>query len=415
MIPARHPFATVLLSWLGLLAVSQSWLAQRRPEPPELKAAQTLVVTSPGDDGPGSLREAIFSADRARGRALVEIGVARIALRTPLPPLVNPDGVVIDAPRSRCEIDAAAIAGPVLDLAAPRSVLRGLRVRHAADQAVLVRSPGARLLGLDLSDSGEGIYVANGVDDVEVRDSVLEANRTGIHLPPGASRVVIAGNRFARHEQAAVWAVSPAALGGAQPSGLELRDNRFENDRIGAVLIHTTFLAEHNELVGAREAAVYLAGAGVVRRNRILGGAGIGVYADGTDGALVENNEIDRNAAGILLRDARNTTVRLNRLSANAYGIAIVAGESGSPSVVADNLVLAQRIDGLYVVGSSPVLRGNQVLRSESAGLRILDLVPLSGPRRAADPLLRDNVLWGNRPDEPVRGEYRVRPERESR
>lgn len=416
MIPTRHPVVAALVAWTGLVAVSERWLSERRPASPELRAAHRIVVTSAVDGGPGSLREAIYAADRAGERALVEVDVARIALRTPLPPLVNPDGVVIDAERSRCEIDASAVSGPVLDLAAPRSVVRGLRIRGAADQGILVRLRGARILSVGLADCGEGVHLVEGADDVQVLDSVFEANGTGVRLPPAPSGIVLSGNRFSRHEQAGVWAVAAAPPSGVAVPGLVLRDNRFDGDRIGIVLIHSPAEVERNELLGARESAIYLTGGGVLRSNRIRGGASVGVFGDGTEGALLEDNEIDRNfAVGILLRAARTTTVRRNRISLNGYGIAIVSAGRGAPSVVADNLILSQQFDGLFVVGGSPVLQGNRVLGSGSAGLRLLDLVPLRGPRQVAEPLLQGNVLRNNRLGETVRGEYRVRSEAEAR
>jgi len=69
--------------------------------------------------------------------------------------------------------------------------------------------------------------------------------------------------------------------------------------------------------------------------------------------------------------------------------------------------VLSQREDGLYVVGGAPVLRGNRALRNRGAGLRVLDYVPLRGPRVTGDPLLQDNVFQENGSDAPIRGEYR--------
>jgi len=405
----RYPLVLVAVVWLGFLAVFEKPLAERRPTPPELRAGAEFVVTSPNDAGPGSLREAIFAADRAQTRARVRIRARRIVLETPLPPLINPEGVVIDAPDPDTEIDARALPdGPVLDLAAPRSVVHGLRIRGAAGSGILVRAPGARLTKVALLDCGVGVQLAEGVDDLVVEESSFEENGTGVRLAAGTSGVSVSQNGFRKHDQAAVWAVAPSPPLRPTAPALVLRQNRFEDDRISVVLINVPAQVEENRFARAGEAAVYLSGPGVVRRNRIQAGSRVGMYADAADGAQIEDNEFDHNlAVGVLLRQGRGAGVLRNRVYENGYGIAVVFGDRGGPNVVAENLVLSQREDGLYVVGGAPVLRGNRALRNRGAGLRVLDYVPLRGPRVTGDPLLQDNVFQENGSDAPIRGEYR--------
>jgi parallel beta-helix repeat protein len=401
--------------WLGLLGSLEGWLAERRPLPPELKGGSAFVVTSSADDGPGSLRNALFAADRSPTRARVEVRTNRIVLATPLPPLVNPQGMVVDAPGAGCDIDARAIAtGPVLDLAAPHCLVRGVRIRGAAGQGILVRSPGARLRNVGLSDCGDGVYLADGVDDLEVEDSTFTANATGIHLPAGAAAVLVRNNVFRKHEQAGVWAVAPGPSLAPARGDVTLRANRFEGDRIAVVLIHVPARVEGNTFLGSTEAAVYLTGGGVIRGNRIHEGIGLGILADLTEEAVIEDNELSQNVAvGIMLRDSRSTLVQRNKVHGNGYGIVTVLGDRGRPVVLADNQVLSQLHDGLYVLAGAPLLRGNQALRNRGAGLRVLDLIPLTGPRVTAAPQLQDNVMSGNGQDIPVRDEYRVRAEEE--
>jgi parallel beta-helix repeat protein len=401
--------------WLGLLASLEGWLSERRPLPPELKGGSRFVVTSSADDGPGSLRNALFAADRSLTRARVEVRTDRVVLAGPLPPLVNPEGVVLDAPGAGCDIDARAIAaGPVLDVAAPRCLVRGIRIRGAAGQGILVRSPGARLRNVGLFDCVDGVFLAEGVDDLEVEDSTFTANVTGIHLPAGAAMVLVRNNVFRKHEQAGVWAVAPGPSLAPARGDVTLRANRFEEDRIAVVLIHVPARVEGNTFLRSTEAAVYLTGGGVVRDNRIHEGIGIGILADLTEEALIEDNELSHNlAVGIVLREARNTLVQRNKVYGNGYGIVTVLGDRGRPAVLADNQVLSQLHDGLYVVGGAPVLRGNHVIRNQGAGLRVLDLIPLTGRRADAAPLLQDNILRGNGQDILVRGVYRVVREQE--
>ncbi len=404
----RWPLVAATLVWLGFLAAFDKPLAERRPAPLELRAGVEILVTSPNDAGPGSLREAIFAADRAGARARIEIRTAHIALESSLPPLVNPNGVVIDASHVSTEIDARAVpSGPVLDLAAARSVVRGLRIRGAAGPGILVRTSGARLTEVTLVDCDVGVHLVEGAEDLLVESSTFEANGTGVRVAAGASGVSVYNNRFRKQERAAVWAVSPSAPGTASPI-VVVRQNRFDEDRISVLLINVPGQVEENQFMRAGEAAIYLTGPGVVRRNHLQGGGRTGLFADAPDGALIEDNELDHNfAVGILLRRARRTEVLRNRVYENGYGIVVVFGDSRSPAVVADNLVLSQREDGLYVVAASPVLRGNRALANRRAGLRVLDYVPAQGVPVAGNPLLQDNVLRDNGLDAPVRGEYR--------
>jgi hypothetical protein len=410
------PLFLVAVGWLTLLGAFGTPLAELRPAPPERRAALNILVTSSSDSGPGSLREAIFTADRAQGRARIEVRVARIVLETPLPPLVNPEGVMIEAIDRETEIDGRALLeGPVLDLAAPRSVVLGVAVRGAAGQGILVRASGARLRNLVLAECDVGVYLADGADDLSVEFSAFEQNGTGVRLGGGASQVSLSENRFRKHERAAVWAVSPTAPLGAAAPGVVVRHNHFEDDRISVLLINVPGRVEDNHFARAGEAAVHLTGPGAVRRNRIQGGARVGLFADAPGGALIEDNEVDHNVAvGLLLRQARSTDVVRNRVYENGYGIVVVFGDKTSPPLVAENLVVSHREDGLYVVGGSPTLRGNHVIGNRRAAVRVLDYLPIHGAPLVGAPLLQGNLLHDNGVDAPVRGEYResrVRPE----
>jgi len=379
--------------------------------PPELQAAREIRVSSTADSGPGSLREAIFAADRAGGRARLLIEVNQIVLESLLPPLINPDGIVIDAGSSRCEINAAALTtGPAIDVAAPNSLINGLRIRGASGQAILLRTSGTRLQSVAVRESTTAVYLAPGADDLRVQDAEFESNAIGVHVPPAATRVSIRNCHFRKHTQAAIWAVSPPSLLAGNSGDIKVQGNRFEHDYRGVVLMHMRGWVEGNQFSCAQMAGIYLSGAGaVIRGNRIHAGKGFGIFADATEGIPIEDNEVDHNCAGgVLLRDARNTVVRSNRVYGNGYGIVVVFGSKLSPNAVAGNLLIEQRQDGLYVVGGSPVLRSNQVWNSGGASLRILDFIPKRGTPTASDPLLEANRLSGNGSDAPVHGTYRM-------
>lgn len=409
---AQRALSVIVVVAMGASALGVRWLAAHRLSFLEGTSGTRLYVTSGKDEGPGSLREAIFAAARLDARAAIVIRAARISLESPLPPLVNQAGVDIDTGESGSEIDARQLpVGPVIEIRAPRTTIEGLRIHGAAGAGLLVRARGVQLRRVAVVDSAEGVTMADGAGDVLVEDSRFERNGTGVHLALPVPNVIVRRNDFARHEQAAVWAVTPAASAAASAAGLSVRANRFADDRISVVSIHVGGRIEQNQFSGAREAAIYVMGRNViVRENRTRDGAGLGIFADETDGALVEANEVDRNAAvGIILRSSGGTVIQNNRVYGNGYGIAVVFGD-GQPSLVRGNLLLAHTQDALYVVGASPLIRQNRALQSRVAALRILDFVPLEGLRLPAVPRLVDNVFQDNLVDAPVRGVYRVRP-----
>ena len=374
-----------------------------RPISSEQRAAQTIEVVSGRDSGPGSLREAILRSARSEGRSRIVLRAPRIALRTVLPPLLN--GLTLDATQSHCEIDASGMGNqPVLQLVGSGGNILGLRVRNASGTAILIRASGVQLRGVEIRESADGVSVGGTSRSVTIARCVFDRNGTGVRVDPQSAGVAVRYNRFSHHDRAAVWAV--AAKRSSQK--LVLQDNVFFADRVSAVIINVGANIERNEFREARERALYLTGSGTtVRGNRIVGSTGSGILVDGGVGTLVESNEIDHNAAvAILLRSCAGTIVRRNRLYGNAYGIAIIFGESGT-NVVADNLIVTSTSDALFILGASPLIRGNRLLQNAGAAVRVLDYLPWSGPPVVAAPRFETNVLRANGTDVTVHGVYR--------
>jgi parallel beta-helix repeat protein len=405
----RLLWGSVLVAIMVAVAWNGGSLASLRPVAPEFQTSRTIEVVTPIDSGVGSLREAMFEAARERDSVRIRIRTSRIDLLTPLPPLMNPHGVIIDSEAVHCRIDAKNIGRvPVFDVTAPRSVIAGVRIEHAAASAILIRASAAQIRNVTIADCEEGIHIADHARGVTVENSTLDRNGIGIVLLADAAPALIRGNTFRNHDHAAIWAVSDRPHDSVP---VRIANNHFDHDRMGVVDIHVRANIERNEFVREAEAALYLMGTGAaVRNNRVREGKSIGIFADGTETASIESNEIDRNVVGVLLRSARDTVARLNRIYANGYGVAIAFGNSGT-TVVADNLISGQTYDGFYVLGAAPMLRNNVVSDNRLAALRILDFQPLDGPTVIAAPLLQANRLERNLLDEPVHGLYRAADE----
>ena len=96
-ISRRTTLAVGVLVVLGAFALLGRWYQTQRAAPTPAATSLTVRVTSGGDRGPGSLREAVFVADAAAGAATIVLAVPRIELETTLPPLVNHHGVQLTA------------------------------------------------------------------------------------------------------------------------------------------------------------------------------------------------------------------------------------------------------------------------------------------------------------------------------
>lgn len=413
MADTRYGALAAFIAVPMLIALTASRSESLRPQPPELRADASLEVISGRDTGGGTLREAITTAARHQGRVRIVIRPARITLLSPLPPLVNASGIVLDATDSRCELDASAIGDiPALQITSPNTTVAGLRIRNARDAGILVRAPRAILRGVGIRDSADGI-VLTAARDTLIERSTFERNSSGVRVEGSSPGTIIRGCAFRNHGSAAVWAVGSVRN---DAPAVRIENNTFRDDRISIVVVNLGATVIKNDIRGAVENGIYLMQSrSAVRSNRILGGAAGGILADRADNVRVEQNEIDHNASvGIMIRSSRNAGVQRNVVYANAYGIASIFGESGAPNVIADNLVMNHRVDGIFIVGSSPLLRANRLLQNRGAAARVLDFVPWTGPRVRSDPRFDANTLTGNSLNAAVRGEYRPRRERET-
>ena len=408
---SRHTAAAWIAAILaGIIAAAAPWLERLRPLSIGAQNASEIYVTSGADRGIGSLREAIFMADRADRRVRILIQVPLITLGDPLPPIVNPAGVSIEASARNTRLDATGVAGTVLDISAPDTSISGVEVYGAREQGILLRYGGARLTNVSLRKSKTGIYVVEGVGDLTISQSLFDGNGVGIQVDSHTDGVRLMDNRFEGHSNAAVWSVSPLDPDPGRSTPLIISGNRFERDRASVVLINATARLERNTFVGARTAAMLLNGAvALVRGNHIRSGLGFGISAESIDHSVISDNEIDHNCAGgILVRNAQNTHVQSNRLYTNGYGIVMVLGRPQSPNTVADNLIVRHVEDGLYIIGASPRIQRNRLMQNQRAGLRLSSLVTAGKPAVGSDPFVEANVFEGNGTDEPLVDAFRA-------
>ncbi|MGH8211187.1 MAG: right-handed parallel beta-helix repeat-containing protein, partial [Steroidobacteraceae bacterium] len=204
-------------------------------------------------------------------------------------------------------------------------------------------------------------------------------------------------NEFTADKDAGLWAVRSAP--DSHDDVIGIHDNKFTEDRIGIVAGNIPVLVERNAFINAHEADVHLVGAGaVIRGNRIDGGASMGIVAENARGAIIDGNELEGLAAyGVMVRGSSNTLVRANRLHNCGYGLAFVLGDAREVSTAVDNTIIEPKFNGIDVIGDSPILRRNQVLRPHAYALHVEDFQPPNGLKVHSQPFL-DNNNFGNSP-----------------
>jgi Right handed beta helix region/Periplasmic copper-binding protein (NosD) len=353
----------------------------------------TVKVTNPGDSGPGSLREALFIAAAANSKATVLIDIRRITLKTALPPLLNGHGVSIVGPAGGVEIDAQALAGgPVFDVAGANTSLEELLVRNCSGPAVLLRAAHFRLQSNTIESCDVGVEVAENASDVLLEHNRFSSNRIGVRFTAANRNTVVTGNSFLQERAAGLWAVRGEPQRHAD--AIDVLDNRFDGDHSGVVAGNVAIRIERNDFTAnAPDAAIHLVGAGaVVRANRVSGTAAMGIVAENAREVVIEGNQLEHlRAYAIMIRSSANALVRGNRMLNCDYGIAFVLGDPSSPSTAVDNTIVEPRFDGIDVIGDSPILRRNQVLRPQALAFRVAEFQQPGAPSVRAKPFLEGN------------------------
>ena len=392
-ISRRSAASIVVLVLLGVFVSLGYWYRSRQVTPAQAASNSAAVnVTSGGDRGPGTLREALFIAAAANGEPTISIRVPKITLATALPPVANARGTHIVAATQGAEIDASALpGGAVLDIAGPNVSIEGLRIHDCKGAAILLRADRFRLQSSTIHSCDVGVDVAENAHQALIEGNRFVNDRLGVRFAASSRGTIVVKNEFAANRDAGLWAVRSAPDGPGAAIGI--RDNRFTQERIGILTANVSVLIERNELLDSHEAAMQLMGAGAVARgNRVSGGAAMGIVVENARGVVVEENEFDGLAAyGIMLKGSADTLVRGNRVHNSGYGLAFVLGNARSPSTAIGNTIIEPKFNGIDVIGDSPILRGNQVMRPRALALKVVDFQPEDGQKVRSQPFLEGN------------------------
>ena len=256
----------------------------------------------------------------------------------------------------------------------------------------MLRADRFRLQTASIENCDVGIDVAENADQVMLERNRFAKNRVGVRFAASNKNAMVVKNEFSEHRDAGIWAVrsEPDSRGGA----ISIRDNRFTKERIGILTANVSMIMERNELLDSQEAAMQLMGTGAVARgNRISRGAAMGIVVENGQAVVIEDNEFDGiEAYGVMLKTSADTVIRKNRIHNSGYGLAFVLGNQRSPSSAIENTIIEPKSTGIDVIGDSPILRGNQVMRPRALALKIIDYQPEGGGEKIrSEPFLEGN------------------------
>lgn len=390
----RSSVAIGVFVLLIAVVAAGAWYQKTGPATSQNVGSTLVNVTNGGDRGPGTLREALFVVAAAGGSATISIQVPKITVQTPLPPLVNTHGVSVVAHPAGTQIDAHALAsGPVFDVAGTNTSIEGLNITNCPGAAILLRATRFHLRNSTIESCDVGVEAAENATDTVIEGNHFSKNKIAVRFATAGHNTVIDKNDFSKDTDAALWAVRSRADSSGDP--ITVHDNHFTDEHTGIVAGNVPILVEHNEFQNSAEAAVHLVGVGaVIRGNRISGGPAMGIVVENVHSAIIESNEIDGiGAYGVMVRGSGNTLVRANRVHNTGYGLAFVLGDLKSPSTAVENTIIEPKFNGIDVIGDSPILRRNQVLRPHALALKVDGFTPPGGTKVEAQPFLDNNTF----------------------
>jgi parallel beta-helix repeat protein len=324
-----------------------------------------FVVTSAADSGPGTLREAILSANTSGGADTISFNIGgggshTISLLSNLPAIAAGDGaVILDATTQPgyagsplIAINGGGGAGNGLILFAGNSTIKGLAIQNFASRGIFIGLNGgntieANYIGTDLTgniDMGNGLdgILVNGVSGNVIQNNVISGNNDeGIEFNLGATGNVV------------------------------------QNNKIGTNAAGTADLGNTN--------------------------TGITFNAAGNDNNQVLNNLISGNDSTAILIGSNNITIRGNKIGTDITGtlaiansedgIQIASGASnntiGGQLAGQGNTIAFNARNGVRVLtGTGNRISGNSIFSNGTLGI---DLIPVVAGVTPNDPLDLDS------------------------
>ena len=245
--------------------------------------SQALViqaVTSTTDSGPGSLRQAILTANAGQARQAITFdfagtGVQTFFLMTPLPAITVP--VVIDG------TSQPGFAGT------PIVAIDGSMAGEGADGLQIAATAGASTVEGLVIDNFQGAGIDDEASDVQIIGNFIGVDPTGTMPAPNGAGILISGsaNTVGGSTAADANVISGNTGAGIEVSGAAATANLIEGNSIGTDATGTLALGNGGDGVLLTDAS-----ANTIELNTIANNADDGVKVDGGTGNSILTNSL---------------------------------------------------------------------------------------------------------------------------
>jgi hypothetical protein len=372
----------------------------------ERRLLTTYTVTNVLDGGPGSLRQAILSANAHPGQDTIAFNIPGAGAHTIR--VGSTTGMALPDVTDPVDINGLTqpgfTASPLIELTGPSGpmVWDGLRILAGSSSVEGLAINGFNNAGIELAGAGGNTLVGNyiGPDPSGTR---APGNTTGVLVSGSPNNAigpqfVLSGAPFSGNvisgNGTAVQIVGSTATGNmvlANRIGTTAAGNAALGNKSGVEIVRQASgtLVASNIIAGAAGSGVYIAGGGnTVRSNYVgtdltgsvaLGNAfgvivasGVGNVIGGTD--PVYGNVISGNGVGVQLLGGTSTSVLQNRIGTNAAGTAAVPNQDGvcidgSSGNLIGNVVYVRRV---FPLGWTRLAEGNLISGNRGDGVRIM-------------------------------------------
>ncbi|MGI4849239.1 MAG: DUF4347 domain-containing protein [Janthinobacterium lividum] len=295
----------------------------------------TFTVSTNADSGPGSLRDALASANASAGTDTIQfaIGAGTITLATSLPDIT--DTTIIDGRT------ASGYSGtPVIEINGNGNGI-GLSFSSSSD--------GSAVYGLSITNfSTYGIALQTGADQNTIQGNYLGLRPDGVTALGNGGGIMIAS---ADNLIGGTTAAQRNVASGNSGSGIIAMDSvrtTIQGNYLGTNAAGTAALPNYYNGVYASGGSDLLIGGTLAGSgNLISGNLNQGVFLDGVTGLTIQGNQVGTNAAGT------------SAIGNGTYaGIFIRSSENvlvGDTTAAGRNLVSGNSGDGIYVETSDNV------------------------------------------------------------
>ncbi len=265
----------------------------------------TFIVTTTGDSGAGSLRQAILDANSSLNPATIKFNIATpcpavIGLTSPLPHITSP--IIIDGytqPGSAVNTDPLASNATLCVLLKPTS--------GTLANALLVPSTGAAgaslvVRGLGFGGFGQAVMLLGGSDHV-IAGNQFGGSVGGVTLPGAALQEISVGVNAGGSLVVGGQSVADRnIIGGGAGYGINVQSTVASTPDLCRIVNNLIGVAANGITPVANFTGIGLGGSGcTVSSNRIVGNSQDAILINGGSGNVIQNNilGVDVNGNGI--------------------------------------------------------------------------------------------------------------------